>query len=57
MFSGQKVDYLVMQSFSVKLLNYFVRDTLVPKDPEHKGTPRNNHPNTQPYISIKMGLK
>jgi len=56
-FSGKKGDSLVMQSFSVKLLNYFVQDTLGPQDPERKGTPGNNHANTQLYIPVAMGLK
>jgi len=50
MFPGQKGDSFLMQSFSVKLLNYSVQDTPGPQDPEQKRTPRNNHPNTQPYI-------
>ena len=57
MFSGQKGDSFVIQSFRVKLLNYLVQDTLGPLDPEYKGTPGNNHPSTQPHISVEMSLK
>ena len=57
MFSGQKGDSFVIQSFRVKLLNYLVQDTLGPLDPEYKGTQGNNHPSTQPHISVEMSLK